>query len=179
MGQDFSYQVIQRKIKYPRLEFKTDQLIAVIPEGESVLELIEKHKNWILRKKQFIEKVKCGIKKVNLIEREDSDLENLVEKLVKKYAAILKVRPRKIYFRRMKTKWASCSSKKNLRFNRLMKYLPEKEINYIIFHEMCHLRTKRHNRKFWMLVSHQFPNYQKQEKNLFGWWFLINQKYKI
>jgi len=176
MGQNLSYQVIERKIRYPRLELKTGILTAIIPEGESVLELIEKHRDWILKKKKFIEQVKRGIRKDRIFKRDDLDFKNLIKKLIQNYTKILRTGPKKTFFRKMTTKWASCSSKKNLTFNWLMKYLPDEEIKYVVFHEMCHLRVKRHNNKFWVLVASQFPNYQKYEKNLFGWWFVINKK---
>ena len=176
MGQNLSYQVVERKIRYPRLELKTGILTAVIPEGESVLELIEKHRSWIVKKKKFIKEAKREVKKDHLVIRKDLDFQSLIEKIVRDYANILKVRPKRIYFRLMTTKWASCSSKGNLSFNWLMKYLPEKEIKYIVFHEMCHLKIKRHNGKFWLIVARQFPKFKKHEKNLFGWWFVINKE---
>jgi len=176
MGQNFSYQVIERRIKYPRLELKTGILTAIIPKGESVLELIEKHRSWILKKKKFIEEAKRGTKGIGLVQREDLDFKNLIGELIQNYVTILKTKPKKIYFRKMTTKWASCSNKKNLNFNWLLRYLPEKEIRYIVFHEMCHLKIKKHNSKFWLLVASQFPNYKKQEKDLFSWWFVVNKK---
>lgn len=42
----------------------------------------------------------------------------------------------------MKTKWASFSPKNNLTINKLMKYLPDDLIEYVIFHEISHLRGK-------------------------------------
>jgi len=79
----------------------------------------------------------------------------------------------KIYFRRMKTKWASCSLKGNLTVNTLMKYLPEELIRYVIFHETAHLIERRHNDRFWGIISQKFGNYEKMEQDLFSYWFLI------
>lgn len=79
----------------------------------------------------------------------------------------MKVSVNKIYFRKMKTKWASCSSKKNLTINTLLRYLPKDLIEYVIYHEMAHLVEKRHNERFWKIISHRFPDYKKVEKELF------------
>jgi len=76
-----------------------------------------------------------------------------------------------IYFRMMKTKWASLSSRRNLTVNRLMKDLPEHLLNYVIFHEIVHLEEKRHNDKFWEKVSRRFINYEELERDLFVYWF--------
>ncbi|MBU3965756.1 MAG: M48 family metallopeptidase [Euryarchaeota archaeon] len=73
----------------------------------------------------------------------------------------------------MKSKWGSCSPKKNLTINTLLKYLPEEIIEYVIFHEMAHLIERKHNEKFWKIISNKFQNYEENEKELFEYWFLI------
>ena len=83
---------------------------------------------------------------------------------------------KKIYFRKMKTKWASCSAKRNLTINTLMKYLPDYLIKYVIFHEIAHLKEKRHNDEFWKIVSKKFVNYQKLERDLFVYWFQVAKR---
>jgi len=79
----------------------------------------------------------------------------------------------KIFFRMMKTKWASCSKKRNLTINKLMKYLPEKLLKYIVFHEIAHLKQKKHNDIFWEIISRKFNNYEDLEKELFIYWFKL------
>jgi predicted metal-dependent hydrolase len=78
-----------------------------------------------------------------------------------------------VNFRMMKTKWASLSSRNNLTINKLTKYLPEHLLNYIVFHEIAHLRTKRHNETFWKMISINFRNYKELERNLFIYWFQV------
>jgi hypothetical protein len=75
----------------------------------------------------------------------------------------------------MRTKWASLSSAKNLTVNRLMKHLPEYLIRYVIFHELAHIIEKRHNEKFWEIISRKFKNYQKMEREMFIYWFLVSK----
>ena len=57
-----------------------------------------------------------------------------------------------IRVKRMKTRWGSCSSKKNLNFNYKILFLPEERANYIIVHELCHLAEMNHGPRFWALV---------------------------
>ncbi|MBU4077646.1 MAG: DUF45 domain-containing protein, partial [Euryarchaeota archaeon] len=45
-------------------------------------------------------------------------------------------------------------------------------------HEMVHLIERKHNEKFWKIISNKFENYDKNEKELFEYWFLI-QKTKV
>ena len=90
-----------------------------------------------------------------------------------KYSKKLWVKLNHIYFRNMKSKWASCSSKGNLTINMLMRYLPEHLVEYVVFHETAHIIEKRHNEEFWGLVSKVFDNYQELEKDLFAYWFRV------
>jgi predicted metal-dependent hydrolase len=54
-----------------------------------------------------------------------------------------------------------------------MKYLPEHLIEYVIYHEITHIIEKRHSQKFWSIISKRFNNYRDIERDLFGYWFLI------
>ena len=75
----------------------------------------------------------------------------------------------------MKSKWASCSSDKNISLNTQMKYLPNNLIRYIIHHEYTHLKINKHNKRFWEIVSREYPNYKEKENDLFTYWFLIQE----
>ena len=57
--------------------------------------------------------------------------------------------------------------------NRLMKYLPEPVLKYVVFHEIVHLIEKRHNDKFWKRISKRFNDYEELEKDLFVYWFKL------
>ena len=73
---------------------------------------------------------------------------------------------RKIIIRGQKTRWGSCSTRKNLSFNyKLMKYR-EEIIDYVILHEICHLREMNHSKKFWSLVEILCPNFKALKKEL-------------
>ncbi len=65
-----------------------------------------------------------------------------------------------------KTRWGSCSTKKNLSFNfKLMKFKDE-IIDYVIIHELCHLKEMNHSKKFWLLVEKYCPQYKILRKEL-------------
>jgi len=68
------------------------------------------------------------------------------------------------------TKWGSCSSKKNLNFNWRLIFTPYKVIDYVVIHEICHLKEMNHSKDFWNLVLIQSPNYKLHRK-----WLKDNQ----
>jgi len=69
---------------------------------------------------------------------------------------------KKITVKNQLTLWASCSQKKNLNFNWRIVLLPFSTAEYLIIHELCHLRELSHSPRFWGLVEKHCPDYQKE-----------------
>lgn len=71
----------------------------------------------------------------------------------------------KITVKSLKTKRWSCSSQWNLNFNYKLMFLPEQMADYVIVHELCHLREMNHGPKFWKLVEEVYgPEWKKWRK---------------
>ena len=101
--------------------------------------------------------------------------------LIKEYSEKIGAKPNKITIRQQKTKWGSCSRKRNLSFNLKLICLPEKLIKYIVYHETLHLKNRKHNSLFWEKIKEEFPNYKDLEKKLLEGWFtteILSQKLK-
>jgi len=73
---------------------------------------------------------------------------------------------RRIFIRNQQTRWGSCSIQKNLNYNFRLVLLPERQADYIIVHELCHLREMNHSPRFWHLVSQTIPDYQEARREL-------------
>lgn len=71
-----------------------------------------------------------------------------------------------IYIKNQKTRWGSCSKRKNLSFNYKIVFLPKEHRDYIIVHELCHLKEFNHSHKFWSLVGKILPDYLEIKKEL-------------
>lgn len=172
-----NYKVIERKIKYPRLEFKTGELVVIAPsDGDfDAPKFISKHIDWIQGKQSLIKKY--SRKKVSLrrlaLARED--LRSAIYEFIEKYAAVVKVNPKRIIIKEMKSKWGSCSVSKNLCFNLLLGRLPDSMIEYVVYHEMCHLRQRKHNGNFKVLLKKYFSSPEKMEEKLFHFWFAVKK----
>ena len=72
----------------------------------------------------------------------------------------------KVKIKNQKTRWGSCSSKKNISFNYKLLYFDKKVIDYVIIHELCHLKEMNHSIKFWNLVEEIMPDYRIQKKRI-------------
>ncbi len=72
----------------------------------------------------------------------------------------------KITIRSQKTRWGSCSTGRRLSFNyKLMRYR-KKVIDYVIIHELCHLKEMNHSERFWKLVEEYCPDYKILKREL-------------
>ncbi len=89
----------------------------------------------------------------------------LCEEKCEFWAEKMGVEYNRIAIKSMKTKWGSCSSKKNLNFNYKILFLSEKDKDYLIVHELSHLTHMNHSSRFWDLVcetlgSEEFRRYK-------------------
>ncbi len=85
-----------------------------------------------------------------------------VQKLSEKY----QFEPNQIRVKMLKTKWGSCSGKKNLNFNYKLIFLNQDLQDYVIIHELCHLKELNHTKKFWAHVASFIPEYKKIKNRL-------------
>ncbi len=67
---------------------------------------------------------------------------------------------RKVAIRNTKSRWGSCSKQGNLNFNYKILFLPPHIADYIIVHELCHLKEFNHSADFWNLVAKVTPNHK-------------------
>jgi predicted metal-dependent hydrolase len=84
-----------------------------------------------------------------------------IPSFVKKWSDIMELTPNKISFRKTKRQWGSCSVKNDLSFNTMMMKLPHDVIQYIIVHELAHIKHKHHQKSFWREVEKYMPDYKQ------------------
>lgn len=174
---NLEYEIITRNVKYWRLEFKNEKLVLIAPYGNYDPEkIIEKHKNWIYKKFMELNKKKSDAKEIKLdFNRKEEEYRDLVKNLVQRFSSELNVNVNKVYFKKMKSRWGSCSSKRNISINFYLKYLPQNLIEYVVFHEITHLVELNHGKKFWDIISSKFEDYKNLESELSIYWFAIKE----
>jgi predicted metal-dependent hydrolase len=81
-------------------------------------------------------------------------------------AAKLGVKTPPLALSNAQSRWGSCSSRGDIRLNWRLLQAPPHIINYVICHELAHLKEMNHSAKFWAIVASLFPDYKRAEKEL-------------
>jgi predicted metal-dependent hydrolase len=160
------FEVIRRKVKYSRVEFKHSHLRVVVPRGVNPLRVLEENKKSILKKYNKLMTQIETAKQLPLTKWPEKEYNEVVSLYVEKYARQLEVKIKSIRSRTMKRRWGSCRSDGIITLNRCLQLVPEHLIAYIIFHELAHLIVRGHNRKFKAIIASEFPNYRQLDKEL-------------
>ena len=83
---------------------------------------------------------------------------------IEEYSKKMNLFPTSISYRKNKRTWGSCNYKNGLNFNILLMKFPIELMEYVIIHELAHIKHKNHSKQFWDLVEFYCPDYKKREK---------------
>ena len=180
---NMDYSVIRSNRKSLSIEVNSDARVIVrAPYKVSevfIAKFVEEKSNWINRAICKIRERQKNMDKVNPLSRVEIDeladraLKIIPEKVMN-YANIMGVSYNRITIRNQKTRWGSCSAKGNLNFNCLLMLVPNEVQNYVVVHELCHLKEMNHSVRFWAEVEKVMPNYREYKK-----WLKENGNYII
>lgn len=92
----------------------------------------------------------------------------LIEERIKQYNEYYQFPFKRISIRNQKSRWGSCSKKGNLSFNYRLLFLPLHLVDYVVVHELCHLKELNHSKRFWSLVAHTMPRYKEYRRQMRG-----------
>lgn len=83
---------------------------------------------------------------------------------IEHFQTLLGVRPRGLKVRHYKSRWGSCNRRGELQFNWLLMMAPAAVVDYVVVHELAHLRHFNHSSAFWQLVASVLPDYSQQRQ---------------
>lgn len=89
---------------------------------------------------------------------------------VNHFAEIMGAKPTAVKVTNAKTRWGSCSSKGSINLSWRLMMMRGELIDYVVVHELAHLREMNHSDKFWKIVERYMPNYKalREELTQFG-----------
>ena len=173
----YSKQIWANKQNDLKITFKQGTKLPYL--GKNYLLKIKESKNEgiLLSKGTFIVKVnKNTTKKVQEIFKNWLKLhaQGIIERKAITHAKKIGVKYEKIIIKDHKTRWGSVSKNKSLNINLSILCAPSKIIDYVIIHELCHLKIPDHSPKYWNLLYKMMPDYETHKEWLSVNWKLLN-----
>jgi len=116
--------------------------------------------------KRVKKKIK-GIRKGSVrYQRHKEEARKLITERILFWNIFYKFNYGRVSIRNQKTRWGSCSSKGNLNFSYRLVFLPMHLVDYVVVHELCHLKEFNHSENFWALVEKHLSDYRKSKDEL-------------
>jgi predicted metal-dependent hydrolase len=124
-------------------------------------EVVEAHREWIAAERAR------QVPRLDLdedVSEEEARVaaRELVSMVADDVAPALGVEHRAIRIRDQRSLWGSCSPRGTLSFNWRLVLAPFEVLDYVVVHELCHLREPNHSRRFWQLVERHRPHWREQ-----------------
>lgn len=143
-------------------QFKTGESFLLLGR-EIPLQVVENQRAALTLTDQFILSKKAAPKAVDVFEKwyKARALQVLSER-VKLYAAQHGFKPMRIRITSARTRWGSCSSRGTLSFTWRLVMAPIEVIDYVVVHELVHLKVKNHSKVFWDSVAALMPDYKQR-----------------
>jgi len=89
-----------------------------------------------------------------------------IDKKVRYYSKLIDVEPRKIVIGNARSYWGYCDIKNNINFSWRLMLASDKAIDYVVVHELTHIKHPNHSKKFWSEVEKIIPDYKVLKKEL-------------
>jgi predicted metal-dependent hydrolase len=147
----------------------------IVPVGtheRAVDRALRYHAPWIGRQIQLEAPRVLNLDGLSLTEREGRRLaRNAIGETAKRESSRLGVTYKRITIRDTRSRWGSCSTTGTLSFSWRLALAPREILDYVVVHELCHLRHHDHSRRFWSLVGEVWPQYREHKAWLddHGW----------
>lgn len=168
MIDESQYTVLKRPVKRARLEYNKTGLRVIVPQHRyiDVAAFVAQFESWINKKREFYEGLHREVETLVLSARSETTLLETVKYFVEEAELAMNAKAIEIRLREMKRQWGNCSSKGRLTFNKRLGKLPDHLIRYIVYHEVCHLKSLRHGKLFRKTMFKFFPELKKYEQEL-------------
>ncbi len=163
-------------IEYSVIKSKRRKTSQIMVDGDEVIIRTPLTKN-NSEVKKIIESKASWIFKKQLEFKNRGDVNYVPKKYTKKfllkqanhYASKVGIHPSKVNIKKMRTRWGSATKDNVINLNEYLLKAPKGTIDYVILHEICHLKIRNHSHKFWELVQKFMPNYTENKK-----WLEVN-----
>ena len=139
--------------------------LLTVPEGttnQEIERVLRERQEWIARQRER-QRPQLGLDRFAVSESDSRyRARELVSEVAEREGVALGVTYKRIRIGAQRTLWGSCSPSGTLSFNWKLVLAPFDVLDYVVVHELCHLRVRDHSRRFWSLVEQRRPQCRQQ-----------------
>lgn len=166
-----NYKIVRAKRKTVSLSVNDElEIVVRAPYFVSSAEIdrfVLSNKKWI---EKAVEKKRTQLKKYSLSDDEVNRLitkaENVISQRVEYYSKLMSLSPTGVKITKAKKRFGSCSSRNSLCFSCYLMLYPMEAIDYVVVHELAHIKHHNHSCDFYNLIKNYMPDYKEREKLL-------------
>ena len=133
---------------------------------KTIEKFLLKKKDWIKKSLDFYKNKASRLSSVELDNKKRQEIKLYILLKLEEINRVYNFKFNKIFVKNHKSRWGSCSSARNLNFNYRIISLPNHLAEYIIAHELCHLKEMNHSKRFWDLVALSIPDHKERRAEL-------------
>ncbi len=166
----YTYHIIRSDRRSILMEIRNGSILVRSPRtlGEDkIREFVSAHGSWI---EKTLEKQQETSLHIPVSEEDAAKLRKQAGEVLRARAAyygdIMGVSYNHIFIKDQKTRWGSCSARGNLNFNWKLILVGEEELDYVVVHELAHLKQMNHSPEFWREVEKILPDYKERRRRL-------------
>ena len=168
------YQLIQSRRKTVSIEITRDLALLVraplqMPK-QAVHDFVLRHRKWI---ETHLERAAAageaaaqdGMRRElspEALQALSGKARTVISERVRYYSALMELTPSAVKITSARTRFGSCSGKNSLCFSCRLLLYPEAAVDYVVVHELAHIRHKNHGREFYALIARYLPDYKER-----------------
>ena len=137
LGRNYRLKIVGGKTRTVKLS--NGQLVVTLPEGSKSPDNI----------------------KDTLVQWYRTHADRKLRQKVERYAPIVGKQPACVSVRTFKSRWGSCSTNGNIQFNWNIIIAPQRIVDYVVVHELCHLLEHNHSTRYWKHVTRVLPDHRE------------------
>jgi len=168
------YQLIRSNRKTLAIYVRRDGRIEVRAPHRASKTYID---GFVLKKLDWIQRTRARLaagqeeKKVIRLTAQEADrckkqAKGYLQQKCSHFSEIMGLRPGAVRINSAKTRWGSCNGKGDINFTYRLLFVPEELIDYVVVHELAHLKEMNHSPRFWSVVEQVMPDFRLRRKRL-------------
>lgn len=168
------YELVRSKRKTLALYVRRDgrlEVRAPLRTSKSYIDdFVLKKRDWIESTQNKLQARQTAKKVIRLTAEEEARYKKQAKEVLRMkclhFSQSMGLRPGEVKINSAKTRWGSCNRKGGINFTYRLLFAPEELIDYVVVHELAHLKEMNHSDRFWSVVAQTMPDYKARRRRL-------------